>query len=277
MVQSEIRKITLTLKSFLFAQPRPILVHQMGKVGSTTVCQTLRKAGFSPWHLHHVSAARWHDARQWYFDTGQRSLPRHFYLDLMARLYLNSTFHRVKVITLVRDPIARYVSSMFQVPKLHGIDPDQPSNQIAHKIEKKLSDTKLEYAYTWFSEEFETVHDFDVFAHRFSKKQGYDTYTTERADIMIIQVERLSDVIEGALSDFVNFPLRMVRANVGGKKERGSKYSQVKKQIRLSSVICRDLYDSRWMRHFYSEQQIRDFTKKWSSEAATSRRSSIQK
>jgi hypothetical protein len=259
-------KLLHSAKDFILAQPHPIMVHQMGKVGSTTVCKSLRAAGIRPWHLHHVSRKRWESSRNNYYKTGQYDLPRHFYLDYMARKYLEFTNHRVKIISLVRDPIARRISSIFQVPDLHGIDiVNQDASSIARIIEKRLENTDASYVYTWFDKEFKRVHNYDIFENSFNQDEGYGIYASERADILIMQLEQLSRLISTHLSSFIGKPLQMVKANVGREKKRGSKYKRVKQAIKINTSICHSIYDNRWMRYFYTDDQIRAFVDRWTA------------
>lgn len=50
----QLRHPALGLVRFLEAQPRPILVFQMGKVGSKSVCAALRAEGLKPLHVHYL-------------------------------------------------------------------------------------------------------------------------------------------------------------------------------------------------------------------------------
>jgi len=258
-------KILYALNDFVRAQPRPVLVHQMSKVGSTTVCKTLLAAGIRPWHLHHVSRMSWESTRDAYFARGQYDLPHHFYLDWLARNYLKLTSHRLKVVSLVRDPIARVVSSIFQSPKLHGFDiSEEDVDRLSDKINKYI-DGYFSYEYNWFNREFEKVYDIDVFEYSFNREQGFGIYNNDRFDIIIMTTENLSKNIESKLSKFLEVNLKACKGNIGEKKKIGNKYSIVKNKINFEKDECRMLYDDPWMRYFYTDAQTRRFIDRWSA------------
>ena len=107
-------KAANTLRSQL---PNPVLVYQMGKVGSSTVSASLRSAGIKNLHVHFIGE-HWSKAIQ-HHRTGENTLPQHLYLGRVLRYWLNVTTRPIKVITLVRDPVARKISSVFQLRRYH--------------------------------------------------------------------------------------------------------------------------------------------------------------
>jgi hypothetical protein len=102
------------------ALPDPVLVYQMSKVGSSTVQETLHEAGIPSLHVHFVDAEHWEEASNLYTENNE-PLPHHFHTGRLVRLWLNQTNRQVRVVTLVRDPIARYVSGAFEVGNLKGV------------------------------------------------------------------------------------------------------------------------------------------------------------
>ncbi len=101
--------------------PVRILIYQMGKVGSTSVQRSLYDAGVGPLHVHYIHADLSHMER---FTETEKDFPLHFYIGRVLRYYLAITSHRLKIITLVRDPIARFVSAQFQTLDHEPIPPD---------------------------------------------------------------------------------------------------------------------------------------------------------
>ena len=91
----------------------PIIVYQMGKVASTTVCETLKNHGFKNiLHAHSINPALISKKKH---KEMKRGVNR-FFLHETAGMYIAATglVHKSKVISLVRDPVARNISAFFQ-------------------------------------------------------------------------------------------------------------------------------------------------------------------
>lgn len=114
--------------------PVDILVYQMGKVGSTSMCRSLQKAGFGPLQVHRTVSDLPHMER---FMETDRDFPFHFYIGRLLYTYLKSTSHRLKVIAIVRDPVARYISAQFQTLEYERI-PTADADKAAHQIRQTI-------------------------------------------------------------------------------------------------------------------------------------------
>lgn len=248
---------------FLRAQPSPILVYQMGKVGSTSVCRSLEAVGLHPLHLHFLTDENWEFVRAAYQEVGMK--PAHYYTERMLRPYLRWTRHRLKVISLVRDPIARYVSSLFQWPLLREDEANNADAMRADIVDLLSHPNALDYEFTWFDKELKPTFDVDVMQMPFSRDEGYAIYHAPRADILVLKVERLSELLPTVVSDFVGTPLHTVRANVGREKSAGGLYSDIKRTLQLPTSVCQAVYRHEWVRHFYSPSETRAFLRKWSA------------
>ena len=262
-LSNEKRNQIYALKEFLRAQPRPILIYQMAKVGSTTVYQSLRNAGVNPLHVHSISDTARTNGFEYYRSHGEAP-PIHLYVSRLLKPYLKLTSHRVKVITLVREPIARYISGLRQMARFSGVFSHSIS-QIQERIVERLSDPEeMEYIFGWFDQEIKNVLGVDVMNRSFDRKQGFQFLEGPRADVLVLKLERLSDLLPTVVSDFVGVPLQEERSNVGHRKERGDKYSQVKQSLQVPEPIRNRIYSHKWVRHFYTEEEISSFNDRWS-------------
>ncbi|MGH0028376.1 MAG: hypothetical protein ACQGVC_01180, partial [Myxococcota bacterium] len=103
----------------------PVLVYQMGKVGSSSVLRTLEQAPepARPVIAVHYLVPRELEAARAYYrrGTGRSSPDRYTWMlgdAVGARLMQLGDRVRLPVVSLVRDPIAREVSSLFQDPRV---------------------------------------------------------------------------------------------------------------------------------------------------------------
>lgn len=241
------------------ALPDPVLVYQMSKVGSSTVQETLHEAGIPPLHVHFVDAEHWEKASDLYTEKNE-PLPHHFHTGRLVRLWLNCASRQVRVVTLVRDPIARYVSGAFEVGRLKGVPTGEFENALRVLREQLTEEGVLRYPYRWFDWEIKPVFGVDVLEHPFNREKGVGRIRQDHVDILILTLEQLSERIPTVLSDFVGAPLSLRKSRV--RKEQT--YVRVKRHLTLPEPTVRRLYDTEWMRHFYSPHHIERFVRRWS-------------
>jgi hypothetical protein len=240
------------------AMPNPVLVYQMAKVGSSTVHKTLQAAGVESLHVHYIAQENWKRGAKMYVESGT-TLPAHFHKGRLLRHWIAWTGRQVRVISLVRDPIARHISASFETAHLKGF-PKQNASKALRSLESQLmSDGALEHPYNWFDREISSVLGVDVLDYPFNREEGYGVIEKKNAKIIILTLENLSDSIPTVLSDFLGKELDI-------KKERVRKsgvYERVKKNLSIPKSRARKLYDHPWMRNFYTEEKIENFVKEW--------------
>lgn len=256
-----------------FANPRvpPILIYQMGKVGSTTIYRSLKAASVpNPvLHLHFLSEdlSGYKEAAQ---QAGLFPIPYHLVLGDTVRKFLIPGV-RCKIISLVRDPVALAISAIFENPAFFQeniytsqktIDPEKTCRYLE---QRQTELTFLDYANEWFDKELKRVFDIDVFADPFALDAGYRTYRSASVEALVLRLEDLSTKGPGAIAEFLGFaePIRLVRANVRSELSAREAYQKVVNQIRLEESLCREIYTSRFSRHFYSEAMLEAFLLKW--------------
>jgi hypothetical protein len=160
----------------------PLIIYQMGKVGSTTLLQSLQNTSLDMDVLHvHVLLPEW--------ITKVRDQYR--YTDILASIYLRERLdnefdrHQWKVISLVRDPIARNISSFFQAlpvnfPKLQkrylqeGIELKDRVNELIEVFLERFDEH--ETPVRWFDVHMQPVFGLDVYKNGFTHSKGYQIY-----------------------------------------------------------------------------------------------------
>lgn len=248
-------------RQVLQAQPRPILIYQMGKVGSTAVQRALYAEGLDPLHVHFLGRKA-AIARANYRDRGT-PLPDHFYVERILQAYLRLTRHRLKVITLFRDPIARFISGAYQVRVRDQYETDNVDAMV-ERLTLELSDSNpLDYCYTWFEDELREVFGVDPLAHRFDSREGFVQIAGPRADVLVLKLENLASLWP-MIGAFVGKSVSPAQANIRSEQSSGETYDEVRTSLRLSRAQVEKLYDHPWMRHFYDEAEVAQLVERWS-------------
>ncbi len=118
-------------------------------------------------------------------------------------------------------------------------------------------------ACTWFDKELKDVFGFDIFSVPFDAQRGFQIYSTARADILCIRLEDLSRVYQSAFREFLGVSVpQLIIDNEGSDKQSREIYQQIKQKFRVRNRLLRPIYQSRLMRHFYTDDEIARFKTK---------------
>lgn len=256
----------------------PILVYQMGKVGSSTVYKSLINAGIpNPvLHLHFIS-----EDIQKYRETFKNAglFPsRHLLLgEAVRRVFLKNPYFPCKIISLIRDPIAFVVSDLFQNPYFAKDDVKSDKDAIDPEkayiyLERELKNPEtFSYVNEWFDRELKRVFDIDVFAEPFPVDVGYSVFKKSNIEALVIRLEDLSTKGPNAISELLGLekPLILEQSNVRKESSEAILYQRVLKKIRLDPSLCQEIYSTRFVKQFYSKVMIEHLISKWTGQKST--------
>jgi len=251
----------------------PLLIYQMGKVGSSSVYKTLNNniTDYSLYHVHVLSSRGISNARNIFKEKGLIYAHENIALRYSAALRRKLLANRphVKIITLVREPISRCISDTFQ--NLHFYMQQEHRNQydydsILNVVKQRLNDYNPDRAWesNWFDKEIRDVFGVDVYDYPFDKDRRYGVINSNNADILILRTENLASSVK-PISEFLGKELTsLVGANIASEKIYSDVYARIKKDLVVPDNICQKVYGSRYVRHFYSDDDIKKFMLRWS-------------
>ncbi len=264
-----------------------ILVYQMGKVGSTTVTKSLEALGrnYSIYHLHLLNREHLDWAEKYYKSNRQKyaHVPRQLLNGLLVRSQIDKIRNKkkVKIITLVRDPIARNVSKFFQVlhtqldyPYQSKITTIGIKAVVQELIElffnKKFYESEdwehehCSMPFSWFDTELKNVFDIDVFLYKFPKLKGYKIYENNCADVLLLKLENIKECAIYAFKEFLDIEkFSLVKKNLAYEKYYHEAYEMFLNNIHLPEDYLDKFYSSYQVRHFYTSDEIGNFKKRW--------------
>lgn len=255
-----------------------ILVHQMARVGSVAVLHALLKRfpRANVYHTHYLNPDtihRYHDRfNALHRQTGQASFHREF---IAARTLAGRLRAPVRspwrVITLVRDPVARTASAFFrhfqlEHPELEpGFETD-PAN-VDRLIDLFMADDETERGVTleWFDREVRDVFGIDVFAKPFPPDAGHAVVRGPKCSLLVVRTEDLDATGGCSIAAFLGVPgLRIERENTSADEPYAEAYSRFRQRIRIPDSYLDMMYGSRLARHFYADSEIAAFRARWS-------------
>ena len=248
----------------------PIVVFTFGKVGSTSLTETLRTHSSRPvLHVHAISRSAVHAATRNYVVHGRGGTPFNAWRGTYVRLRWKFTRKR-RVVTVVRDPVARNISAFFQVADAYGLEgvSDATADAVdVARLARTFFDEFDEHAgpLHWYAEEFAATTGVDVFAHPPPTTDGWTVIRTPDCDVALLRTEDLDRTGPAALSAFLGTPVRrLADANRSTHKEYGEAYRRLVATIRFPAEYLRAAYTSQLATHMYTPDELDAFTTAWS-------------
>ncbi|MGL4401459.1 MAG: putative capsular polysaccharide synthesis family protein [Luteolibacter sp.] len=245
---------------------RIVLTHTYGKVGSTAIHKAVsRLPGFGSFQTHFISASGVADALRLHREEHD---PIHMLQGDALRQEMEAQPERpIRVITLVRDPVARAVSDIFENPEMLGTDRDFRDWSLEKWIalaEKQIRGS-LTYTEQWFDRELSVLLGFDFFSRDFDRAGGFEIYREGRFELLAGKLERLSTDGAGYLGRFLDlgreFPIPQSRARSA--TSEAALYAEVKRGLKLPAELLGEVYSSRVCMHFYTPGELEEFRKRW--------------
>lgn len=169
----------------------------------------------------------------------------------------------IKIISLVRDPIARFVSA-----KLQGSNfACWAINSNGRKIKERCAEELLSGSADplgWFQVELERLTGINVLNYPFDKEHGYSVIKKDKVELLLLTTEKLNQN-ESVIGNFVGInDFHLISTNIGKKKVTKYFYNSIKGDLRFSDSVL-DLYYKKnaLMCHLYNDDQLEAFRVKW--------------
>lgn len=254
-------------------QQTPVIVYQMGKVGSLAVVRGLQAHGVRPvFHAHCIYPAR---IQKVYEDILKQSriaaAKRRQELENGLDLYYEVIARQrpTRFISLVREPIGRNVSAFFQNLDVffpEGVPTDNLHQVYTRFLERYPHDLPL----TWFEEEFQVTLGIDVYAEPFPREEGALRLKRGPFEVLLLKMELPGTQKDHLIADFLGLDsFAMARENVGAVKGYGELYQRFKATVALPASYLDRMAQARYMQHFYTDEEINAMVARWSPSTAT--------
>lgn len=249
-----------------------ILIFQPGKVGSMSIHSTLKKYGILSYHCHMLNNRIMNKDKE--------------YQELLHIL----KNRKIKIITGVREPIARAFSSFVHcLGQYYGwLVNDELSNDLCESFISYLKEyvcndneykkeapkfngneycalgNQMGNEFAWFDKEMKEVFGVDVFKYYFDYKAGYSIIKQGNIEIFLYKLEKLKD-IQKEIGEFVEIPdFKLDSDNIGSNKITRNLDKQLKHEVCIPNECLNYYYkDNIKYSHFYSNDETKEFMKKW--------------
>lgn len=254
----------------------PIIVYQMGKVGSYTVAMSVLEALEKNNILvpvHHIHNLHNLDIVEQEVRTNiERPNTSDTLLGIkrgkkLLKKIIKNPGQRWNLISLVREPIAQNVGAFCH--NMHEYFPcwRKDFDKGILTIEKMHEFFLKKYSHlastVWFEQQMEPVWGINVYATPFPKEVGYKIYHGTQADLLLIRLENLDGIGAKVLEEFLGIHgIEIIKKNVADEKDYRDIYHKFK-QIPLSASFIDEMYNSHFMKHFYTQDESNAFRRYW--------------
>ena len=255
----------------------PIIVYQMGKVGSQSIIKTLETLNLSRpiYHVHRITLDGLEYIEERAENMGRLYPGKNYWSGqyLRQKLKNRSSVDSWDIISMIRDPVARNLSAFF-----HGLNYWYPEAQEEYdQLDDQVLFTNIRQVFlnkfphdrpiTWFNSEIRSIFGIDIFSGHFPKEKRYKIYDGEQDRLLLIRLEDFNRCYREAMHEFLRIEFEkftLVKANIATQKWYGLLYVDFLNWLVLPSDYLKKLYGSRLIQHFYSREEIKQFRQKWS-------------
>ncbi|MEM9764157.1 MAG: putative capsular polysaccharide synthesis family protein [Pseudomonadota bacterium] len=240
--------------------PDPILIFTMPKTGSTSLERALAASGGWVPKIHALGAYS-NYLRGKYASRGVPT-PTHLRLEAAIGRRLERLRGKLRIISLVRDPVRRDISGLFQAPGLLGIH-NRDVQGFAAEVNTRIADGTLgQVALNWFPRSFEPATGYDMLEQPFDRAAGWQRYEIGQNSVLILKSERLDDLSD-VVSEFTGHSISLKHENTRRETREAGVYADVLSGVQIPEALLDRIYQSEFVRHFYTAAEIQDMRQRW--------------
>ncbi|MGB3462376.1 MAG: putative capsular polysaccharide synthesis family protein [Rhodanobacter lindaniclasticus] len=228
-------------------------IYQHGRVGSHSIATALE--GCYPGSVVHL---HWLSDMALQYPSCSLS-----YAHILGR----SRQTPVRVISAGREVVSRVISGAFQFLETLQTAGGAPDVEriVAHLEGTFLHDCDVVTG--WFDHQFHCG--LDIYAHDFDHENGYVRLRNGAVDLFLYRQEDIGK-LEGPLAEFLGLPdFKLSWSNASDTKGYREAYKHLMRNFVLSRTVLEELYETKYMRFFFSADERLRLMEHWSKPRGT--------
>jgi len=235
------------------------VVYTMGKVASSSTSGAIQAAGMTCHDIHTLTHKNLLNQVQYWLEK-DKFPPQHVCVSMAYREQVLLKRNKCFYISLVRDPVARNMSAFFE--NLHLLGEEGKNETDPEKLFDYFSRNYQHTApLTWFDREFKAELGIDVYARPFNHKDRYSRL--DGASGVLFRADCPDEVKSRVLSKALGRTITVGRLNDGNNKYYSEAYNKMKKMVTFPSQFLDEMYDSAFVRHFWTPDEIDKMKSNW--------------
>lgn len=246
---------------------KPILVYQMGKVGSRSAVKAIEdRTDRMIFHIHQLDPEILDRVSKLNTDAGN-AVPPHIEAGRIVRDTIVGPGLPADIVTLVREPIGRNISAFFQNLNIFVPKPDASAREMVDAFVEKYPHNQPS---TWFQREIEKHLGIDVFACPFDVNRGWQVYEGGPYRMLLMRCESPDETKAEAIAEFFGWSdVEVTRVNMGDNKKYKKQYTAFKDLARFPGSFVDEMLGSDYARHFYTQAELTKYRTKWTAAPET--------
>ncbi len=182
----------------------------------------------------------------------------------------------IRVITLIRDPLARALGGMFQNPAvfLNDIFPNRLTQtdfpEACHRLKEYMMSGYLLSTMNWqlsfYTRELMDFWRLDLSIEPQNTETGFIHLKRKNSDCLVFTLEDLGEKFISKVKLYFEKDVELINSNRNEQRQDGRNefYNYCKEHLKFDQDILRFAYDHPLMKNIYSSVQLEEFRKRWS-------------
>ncbi|WP_300545373.1 putative capsular polysaccharide synthesis family protein [Maricaulis sp.] len=241
----------------------PILLWTMGKVGSSSIAYSLFLHGLDCLDIHTLDKRVIAGVQRQYRERGMTDTMEHLLRSEAAAAYLATNPGRIRLITAVRDPVARNISAFFQTQPLKYLT----STPTPELIATFMHEYPHHVPNRFFDREIRHHLGIDLLRQHFDHESGWSIYNKNNVEALVLRIDHPARPTVPALEAFLQLPVKLRTENASVSKKYSETYNQVVNSIRLPREYLENMYSSRYARFMMSDAERAEKIERWANGA----------
>lgn len=249
----------------------PIVIHQMGKVGSRSFYHSFQALDLDVpvYHTHVLAHLDEYEAAV----RAQFPDPATYLYSIQAGRVVRAEmdagrWKQWNLISIVRAPIPRSISQYFET--LHTRLPDGWERLVRGEltIQDLHQDYLTNYRDTsplnWFEDQVRDPFGIDVYDSAFDTKRGFQIYVRAPVRLLIVRLEDADARVGDAMREFLGLgDFQLLKYNEAQSKHYSAVYQEFSKTLRLPDAFVEHMHSTRYAQHFYTPQELDASVQRW--------------
>jgi len=249
----------------------PVIIMTPGKVASSSIYSTLKESIKNPvYHIHLFSESTIEESIQDNLNSDRQYVPLHLIISKILRQKMEKYKGDIYLISLVREPVSRAISSFFQNSAYYKSEIED--NELKIRVDKakemlfKSLDGRIcTLLEEWFDNEIKANFGIDVFNSNFDSNKKFIISRNKNFHHLLLRMEDVDQVFSNVIQEFLDLkePIVLQKSNIAENKHYAEAYNEIKSEIKLPKEVLEEIIGSKYFQKFYKNKEA-ELIEKWS-------------